>query len=228
MFKLAEQLELQFRDLYVNNNIEESGVFTAEATGRRRIKNTALEYLSRLDNPDIQQWTMTALQSANNMTDKMAALTVIVNSNHPEKEACLHDFYQQWQHEALVIDKWFVVQASSISAGTFTKVLSLMSHAAFDIKNPNRVRSLIGAFSQSNPVHFHAANGEGYAFLGEQIRTLNDINPQIAARLLTCLTTWQRYDAGRQQLMKAQLQKIMEHEAVSKDVYEVASKSLGV
>lgn len=226
LLKLAQQLQPQFRELYLKHNKDESGIFDAKAIGRRRIKNTALTYLSKLELPDIQQWATDTLHTAKNMTDQIAALSVIVNSAHPEKEECLDSFYQQWQHEALVIDKWFTIQASSSSETTFSRVQSLMTHSAFDIKNPNRVRALIGAFSQNNPVHFHAANGQGYTFLGDQIIVLNDINPQIASRLVGGLTSWQRYDVQRQELMKAQLQRIMAHESVSRDVYEVASKSL--
>jgi aminopeptidase N len=160
------------------------------------------------------------------MTDQIAALAVIVNSQHPAKQQCLADFYRQWQAEALVIDKWFALQASSQCNDTFANVQALMQHPAFDLKNPNRVRALIGAFSQANPLHFHAANGQGYQFLGSQIIALNTLNPQVASRMLSALTSWRRYDAGRQALMKAQLERIISAEAVSSDVYEVASKSL--
>ena len=94
------------------------------------------------------------------------------------------------------------------------------------LKNPNRVRSLIGAFSQANPLHFHAANGQGYQFLADQIIALNTLNPQVASRMLSALTSWRRYDTGRQALIKAELERIIATEDVSKDVYEVASKSL--
>jgi aminopeptidase N len=138
----------------------------------------------------------------------------------------LADFYQQWQAEALVIDKWFALQASSPQADTFANVQALMQHPAFDISNPNRVRALIGAFSQANPLHFHAENGQGYQYLADQIISLNSLNPQVASRMLSALTTWRRYDVPRQVLIKAQLNRIISTEAVSRDVYEVASKSL--
>jgi aminopeptidase N len=138
----------------------------------------------------------------------------------------LASFYQQWQAEALVIDKWFTLQATSKMPDAFDTVLGLMTHSAFDLTNPNRVRSLIGAFSQGNHLHFHAANGQGYAFLGDQIIALNDINPQVASRMLGALTSWGKYDAKRQAMMKAQLQRIITTENISKDVFEVASKSL--
>jgi aminopeptidase N len=226
IYTLAEQLQAEFKAIYTANHRDESGVFDAGAIGRRRIKNTCLSYLSKLEQADVQAWAASQFKQAGNMTDQISALSVIVNSKHPEKAACLASFYQQWQHEALVIDKWFALQASSIAADTFATVQNLMQHPAFDLSNPNRVRSLIGAFSQANPIHFHAANGQGYQFLAEQIIVLNKTNPQLASRMISALTSWRRFDTSRQALIKAQLERIMNTEAISKDVYEVASKSL--
>ena len=226
LLTLAEQLQAQFKSLYLENHREESGLFDAGAIGRRRIKNTCLAYLGRLGQADSQQWSQQQFDTAKNMTDQIAALAVVVNGSHPAKQQCLAGFYQQWQDEALVIDKWFALQASSPNPDTFANVQALMQHPAFDLKNPNRVRALIGAFSQANPLHFHAANGQGYQFLADQIIALNTLNPQVASRMVSALTSWRRYDPGRQALIKAQLERIMTTEAVSKDVYEVASKSL--
>ena len=226
LLTLAEQLQAQFKFLYLENHREESGLFDAGAIGRRRIKNTCLAYLGRLGQADSQQWSQQQFATAKNMTDQIAALAVVVNGSHPAKQQCLAGFYQQWQDEALVIDKWFALQASSHNPDTFANVQALMQHPAFDLKNPNRVRALIGAFSQANPLHFHAANGQGYQFLADQIIALNILNPQVASRMLSPLTSWRRYDPVRQALIKAQLERIMTTEAVSKDVYEVASKSL--
>lgn len=223
---LAGQLHTQFHSLYRNNHLDESGKFDSGAIGRRRIKNTCLSYLSKLESKDIHQLSQQQFNSAKNMTDQMAALSVIVNSPHPAKQQCLDSFYHQWREEALVIDKWFTLQAASSMPDTFTHVQTLMQHPAFDLKNPNRVRSLIGAFSQSNPLHFHAINGQGYRFLADQIIALNTLNPQIASRMVGALTSWRRFDPNRQALMKSQLERIMTTEAISKDVYEVASKSL--
>ncbi|MDI1229946.1 MAG: aminopeptidase N [Methylobacter sp.] len=226
LLTLAEQLEAKFQALYRNNHRDESGQFDSGAIGRRRIKNTCLSYLSKLENKHIYQLSQQQFNQAKNMTDQMAALTVIVNNPHPAKQQCLDSFYHQWQAEALVIDKWFALQASSSMPEAFATVQALMQHPAFDLKNPNRVRSLIGAFSQSNPLHFHAANGQGYRFLADQIIALNTLNPQIASRMVGALTSWRRFDEGRQALIKTQLERIMTTEAISKDVYEVASKSL--
>jgi len=223
---LTEQLQAQFKALYNTHHRDESGLFNADTIGRRRIKNTCLAYLGRLELAEYQHWAQQQFTSAKNMTDQIAALAVIVNNAHPAKQDCLADFYQQWQAEALVIDKWFALQASSPQADTFANVQALMQHPAFDISNPNRVRALIGAFSQANPLHFHAENGQGYQYLADQIISLNSLNPQVASRMLSALTTWRRYDVPRQELIKAQLKRIISTAAVSRDVYEVASKSL--
>ncbi|WP_305909289.1 aminopeptidase N [Methylomarinum sp. Ch1-1] len=223
---LAERLQAHFLRLYRENHREESGQFDAGAIGRRRIKNTCLHYLSTLETGDSQSLSLRQFEGAANMTDQMASLSAIVNSRHPAKQACLEQFYRQWQDEDLVIDKWFALQASSHWPGTFAKVQQLLQHSAFDMKNPNRVRSLVGAFSQANPVHFHARDGSGYHFLADQVIALDKLNPQVASRMVTALTQWRRYDDERQQLMKAVLQRIIDTEAISTDVFETASKSL--
>jgi aminopeptidase N len=225
-YTLAEQLQQQFQTLYLSHHRDESGRFDAGAIGRRRIKNTCLNYLCALEDPAIKNWAHQQFKTAKNMTDQMAALTAMVHNPHTARRQSLTDFYRQWQHEALVIDKWFALQASSPAPDTFATVQSLIGHPAFDLKNPNRVRALIGAFSQANPLHFHAASGEGYQFLADQIIALNTLNPQVASRMVSALTSWRRYDESRQALMTAQLQRIMSTEAISKDVYEVAGKSL--
>jgi len=223
---LATELQAQFQALYAQNHKDESGQFDAGAIGRRRIKNTCLNYLSTLQQPEIQSLAEQQFASAKNMTDQIAALSVAVNYPHPAKQRLLTEFYQQWQNEALVIDKWFTLQAASPEPDTFATIQALLQHPAFDFKTPNRVRALIGAFSQSNPLHFHAANGQGYQFLADQIIALNAINPQVAARMTGALTTWRRYDPSRQALIKTQLERIISTPDISRDVYEVASKSL--
>ncbi len=223
---LATELQTQFQTLYVQNHKDESGQFDSGAIGRRRIKNTCLNYLSTLQQPELQKLSEQQFASAKNMTDQIAALSVAVNYPHPAKQDLLTQFYQQWQDEALVIDKWFTLQATSPQPDTFATIQALLHHQAFDLKNPNRVRSLIGAFSQSNPLHFHTANGQGYQFLADQIIALNALNPQVAARMTGALTTWRRYDKARQDLIKSQLERIISTPDISRDVYEVASKSL--
>ena len=223
---LAAQLQAEFKQLYLQHHRDESGSFTAAAVGRRRLKNTCLSYLLSLETAENYQLAGQQFASAGNMTDQMAALSVMVNSHHPAKAQALDSFYQQWQQEALVIDKWFALQATSSLPNTFATVQALMQHPAFDMKTPNRVRALVGAFTQANPLHFHAKSGDGYRFLADQVLVLNTLNPQIASRMVTGLAQWRRYDVARQLLMKQQLQRIVDTEDLSKDVYEIASKSL--
>ncbi len=228
--KLKHEIAANLRDglltLYAANHRDESGRFDAGAVGRRSLKNLCLGYLSELDSDVVHELCSRQFRDARNMTDQIAALSCIVNSHHPEKQQCLDDFHGQWKEEDLVIDKWFALQASCRLPGALSSVQNLLRHPAFDIGTPNRVRSVIGAFSQNNPVNFHSSEGSGYRFLGDQVIILNGVNPQIAARMAGTLTHWRRYDEGRQNLMREQLQRIAVSEGISRDVYEVATKSL--
>jgi aminopeptidase N len=224
--ELARELAMELKTLYAAHHGDEPNRYDARAVGRRKLKNVCLGFLTELDNEETHSLCLEQFRRARNMTDQIAALGCIVNSGHPLRAACLEDFYRQWKDEALVIDKWFALQATCHLHGALESVRQLLRHPAFDLKSPNRVRSLIGAFCQSNPVNFHAADGGGYRFLGDHVIALNGINPQIASRMISPLTQWRRYDEGRQRLMREQLRRITETAHVSKDVYEVASKSL--
>ena len=194
--------------------------------GRRALRNRCLDYLASLEDADAHARLAARWQAADNMTDQLCALALMANGDHPQREAALAAFYERWQHEALVVDKWFSLQASSPRADTLARVRELMSHPAFTIRNPNKVRALVGAFCNANPVRFHALDGSGYAFLAEQVQVLDALNPQIAARMLGALTRWRQYDAGRQPPMRAALEQVLARAGVSPDVYEIASKAL--
>jgi aminopeptidase N len=169
-------------------------------------------------------------RTANNMTDVIAALTQLVNAEAPLAqqlaEVALADFYQRWQHESLVVNQWISVQATCVLPNTLAKVKTLQTHAAYDGKNPNKIRALVASFCNGNAINFHAGAGAGYQFLADQIIVLNTQNPQIASRLLTPLTKWKKYSPDRQRLMKTELERIMATPGLSKDVFEVVSKSL--
>ena len=160
------------------------------------------------------------------MTDKMAAFRALTHTDCEQRKDVLDDFYQQWKTDPLVIDKWFMVQATASLAGTLTHIKSLQEHEAFDIRVPNRVRSLIGAFSQGNPMCFHDKSGEGYKLLADCVIQLNRINPQIAARLLLPLIQWRRYDRERQILMQQELRRIEAITDIANDVYEIVRRGL--
>ena len=196
------------------------------AMAARSLKNLALSYWVKSSAEGMAQ-ARRQYQQADNMTDQMAALVALVNSGERvQAEALLADFWQRWQHDPLVVNQWLAVQAGSAEFGTVEQVQALLQHEAFDWRNPNKVRSVLGAFANQSLVNFHRADGAGYDLLADAVLKLNDSNPQIAARLLTPLTRWQRLVPAAGQVMKARLQRIKEHGSLSKDVYEVVSKSL--
>ncbi|PIE83062.1 MAG: aminopeptidase N [Candidatus Contendobacter odensis] len=206
---------------------QESYQIDATAIGQRALKNVCLDYLMQLEDNALRQLCLKQFRTAGNMTDQLGALTPLVDCDCAERMDVLAEFYGRWQHEALVVDKWFTLQATSRLPDTLATVKQLMQHKAFNRKNPNKIRALIGAFCQANPIHFHALDGSGYNFLGDQIAILNAFNPQIAARLMNAFTRWHKYDRVRQASMREQLQRILALPGLSPDVYEVAAKSLG-
>ncbi len=195
------------------------------AMGRRGLKNTCLGYLTELEDEDVRLLCMDQYRTGGNMTDVISALVNIANNDCPEREEALASFHAAWKNDPLVMDKWLAIQATSRLPGTLDSVKELMKHPVFNLKNPNKVRALIGAFS-SNSVRFHEPSGAGYAFLADQVLVLDPMNPQIAARLVSAFTIWKRYDEKRQTLMRAQLERIVQSPKLSKDVYEIATKSL--
>ncbi len=230
--QIAISLEEKFAQVYSANLSDEGSTefrVDADAIAQRALKNCALGFLSRTQN---SKWLTAAkdqFDNAENMTDQFSALRILAHSASAEgKEmgkAALSSFFEQWQHEALVVDQWFAVQASNPQPSALSQVNTLMQHEAFSIKNPNKVRSLIGVFCGQNHVNFHNADGSGYEFLADQVIALDKLNPQIAARLLTPLTRWKKFDSGRQALMQVQLQRIKSTPELSKDTFEVVEKS---
>ena len=196
------------------------------AMQQRKLKNVCLAYLSAL--PDNASTTMVYRQfsTATNMTDQYAALSLLANLDCDERTQALAAFEQQWQNDANVMDKWFGVQAASCLPDTLNHVRSLFDHAKFDIRNPNKVRALIGTFAMRNPLAFHATDGSGYAFITDQVLILDAMNPQVASRMVRALINWKRIEPVRGALMRTQLQRILAYEGLSGDVYEIVSKSL--
>jgi aminopeptidase N len=227
---VREQLALALRELLLDTYraAAADGPYRADAasTGRRSLKNLCLSYLLALNDQAVIDLGFHQFNRSDNMTDVIGALAPLTKTDCPERIEALAAFYAKWHDESLVLDKWFSLQATSPLPGTLAEVRSLLDHPAFEIRNPNRVRALIGAFCQGNQLRFHDANGEGYALLGDQIARLHSLNPQMAARLLGGLSNWQRFDDGRQALMKAQLERILHLPDLAKDVYEIAIKSL--
>jgi aminopeptidase N len=219
---LAEVLLATYRD----NSDTGPYAPTPEAIGRRALKNLALSYLAAAESPRGLALCRTQFAHAGNMTDSIAALRLLVHYGGGEGPAALDTFYRRWSTEPLVLDKWFTVQATSSREGTLEAVVALLQHPDFSLRNPNRVRSLVGAFCTANPAGFHVADGRGYRFLADLVLELDPLNPQIAARLLKALIRWRRYDEGRRSLMRAEIARILDADELSSDAFEVASKAL--
>ncbi len=229
--QLAARLQKEFLEIYRDNTRAGAYTYTSDDAGHRSLKNTCLSYLLSPGNEggvpaDLLDLAMKQYEQSDNMTDKIAALKAVVNSDRTTGDQLLADFYGLWKDDPLVTDKWLTIQAVCPLPGTLERVRELIEHPAFIIKNPNKVRALIGAFCQANQVGFHVLSGDGYVFLADRVIELNPVNPQIAARMLTPLTTWKRYDSRRRSMMKEQLERIMEIDGLSGDVEEVAGKSL--
>jgi len=197
-----------------------------ESVGRRSLKNTCLTYLMELDDEDIRSLCVKQFKTAGNMTDVMAALANLANNDCPERQEALDSFYDTWKNDPLIMDKWLSIQAMSRLPNTLETVKALTRNPAFTIRNPNKVRALIGAFAQGNPARFHDPSGAGYEFLADHVVIIDPLNPQIAARLVSAFTLWKRYDENRKALMKEQLDRILKTPGLSKDVHEIVSKSL--
>ena len=226
---LAERLREPLRATYETLRGREREDYRMDATaiGQRALKNVCLDYLMQFDDAGMRALCLRQFHSARNMSDQLGALAPLANDDSPERVEALAAFYDRWRREALVVDKWLSLQATSRLPGTLAVVRDLMAHEAFSLRNPNKVRALIGAFSQANPLHFHAADGSGYTYLADRILDLNAFNPQIAARLMAAFTRWRKYDPARQQGMRNQLERILAVPELSSDVYEIAAKSLG-
>jgi aminopeptidase N len=197
----------------------------AVSAGRREFKNLALAYLAELGDPQVRALASAQFQRAHNMTDVLAALAVLVNNAMPGYLDALSAFYDRWQAEPLVMDKWLAVQAASPQPDTLARVRALATHPVFDRKVPNKVYALIRSFTL-NHVRFHAADGGGYAFLADQVIALDGLNPQVAARIARGYDRWKRFDPARQGHARAALERIRDTPGLSRDVTEIVGKAL--
>jgi aminopeptidase N len=198
---------------------------TGPAKARRRLKNVALAYLCADDGADAIAAAAAQFDAADNMTDRIAALGVLVNSARPAREAALAAFHRKFAGDALVIDKWFTAQALSTRADALQQALALRDHPDFTRNNPNRLRALVGAFGV-NQARLHDPAGAGYRFIADEVLAVDAINPQSAARIVQPLTRWRRFAAPQAGLMKAELERLAAHPGLSRDVFEVVSKGL--
>ncbi|XQW86660.1 aminopeptidase N [Thalassotalea piscium] len=222
---IAIGLEQEFLKVY-QSLINKPYANDALSIGERALKNMTLSYLMSLSQH--QDLAQSQYLAADNMTDTLASLLTAATNNVPSFDDMMSTFEQRWSTTTLVMDKWFTLQASYQGSDVFERLTHLTEHSLFSLKNPNRARSLIGAFTQNNPRYFHCETGKGYQFLADQICQLNDINPQVASRLITSLIQYQDFDEKRQNLMKQQLMRISSLASLSKDLKEKLDAALSV
>ena len=226
---LATNLKADFINAYQDNLTLGKYSPVAVSSGKRALKNCALHYLQEWDDISTFDLAYSQYSDAENMTDRMAALTAMTHRaqcvDEAKKVEALQHFYQEFENEALVIDKWFTVQATASTADV-KQIRQLMKHAAFNLHNPNRARSVLFAFCNANLAQFHAKDGSGYAFWAENVIALNKLNPQVAARLARSLDRWKKFPLHLQTMMKAALNKVATTKNCSKDVLEVVTKAL--
>ena len=224
---IAAQLRGEFARAYDEFRVE--GPYSPDAAhaGRRALRNACLAYLAAVpgDNEGVAL-ALTHYKQSTNMTDAMAALTVLSNVEGPEHDEALADFYERWKDDHLVVDKWLTLQALSTRPDTLAQVKRLTGHPAFNIKSPNKVRALITGFASANQVRFHAKDGEGYEFVADKVLELDRLNPQVAARMLGSFKSWREFEPARREKMEAALKRIAETQGLSRDVYEIATKTL--
>ncbi len=246
---IGTALRRELRDTY--DRLADAGPYRIDGAsiGRRALRNICLDLLAAPPTPDGAHGLRLASRQyagGTSMTDVLAALAVLNAAEHdvapanpppdappdaaaalPDREAALADFHARWRHDDLVLDKWFAIQAMSPRPGAIARVRALYAHPEFDLRNPNRMRALVGSFASGNPVHFHAADGSGYDFLAEAVLAVDRINGQIAARMVGPLGAWRRQDAARQRLMQDALARILAEPSLSAGTREMAARSAG-
>ncbi len=198
----------------------------AVSMGRRSLRNLCLRYLMSVHDRHDGGLARVQFEQATNLTDVIAALAALSNVEGPDRTQALQSFYARYEHEALVIDKWFAIQAMSQRPSTLEDVQHLLGHAAFDLGNPNRARALIDSFAAGNALRFHEPSGAGYAFLADRVIEIDRFNPQVAARMTTPLTRFERFEPGRRSRMIEELRRVLAAPSLSRDVYEQASKAM--
>ena len=223
---IATRLHEPLADIYRRMEISGSYSPAAEPAGRRALRNVALGYLASRGKPEDVARAATHFAGSRNLTDETAALAILSEIDVPERVAALARFYERWKGDHLVIDSWFACQAASPLASTLATVGRLARHPLFSIKNPNKVRALIGMFAVANPVSFNRPDGKGYDFVADRVLELDAFNPQIAARMLSTFRGWRMLEPVRRAAAKATLQRVAKSKPLSNDVFEIVSKML--
>ena len=223
---IAAHLEAELVQTYHACNKQVAYQYNADEMARRRLQNICLQLLNTLDKNKFKQLALEQFKQSSNMTEQVGAINALIHLECEQREQILAEFEQQWCHDSLVMDKWLGFQARSKVSNALSNIKELLGHKVFTLKNPNKVRALIGIFAGQNAFHFHNPDGSGYEFIAQQVITLNDMNPQVASRLVRTLMRWKRYKEPCGEKMREQLEFIAAHKNLSKDVYEIVSKSL--
>ncbi|CAH0526005.1 aminopeptidase N [Vibrio hippocampi] len=220
---LAEALQDELSAMYHMLKQAEYSV-EHEAIGKRSLRNLCLQYLVHL--APFSGLAVEQYQTANNMTDTMAAMSAVNSASLKQRQAIMNDYSDKWSHDGLVMDKWFALQGTNPADDALDNLKACMQHKAFSLSNPNRTRSLVGSFLNMNPKRFHDKSGSGYQFAGEILAQLNESNPQVASRLIDPLLKFKKYDQERQSLIRTELEKLQQLDNLAKDLFEKVSKAL--
>ena len=213
-------------DAYRRNEVKGPFSPASEPAGRRILRNTALGYLASRGRAEDVARVVRHFKEASNATDEVGALSILSQLRSPERAKALERFYERWKDDHLVVDSWFAYQAVSPLASALTSVKQLTRHPLFSIKNPNKVRALIGTFAHGNLVNFNRPDGAGYEFVADRVLELDAFNPQIAARLLSAFRSWKALEPERRKMAKKALQRVAKAKPLSHDVFEIVSKML--
>ncbi|MEM9030076.1 MAG: aminopeptidase N [Pseudomonadota bacterium] len=224
--RLAQQLGEELVALYDDNRVTEAFAPTAEQTGKRSLRNTALALLVARNRKDDRETLAAHYETARNMTDQLQALSLYAVSGNRDRTRVLDDFFAKWRHDHLVVDTWFSVQAIAPASATLGRVKKLTKHPMYSATTPNKIRAVVGVFANQNPVQFHRPDGAGYSFVADQVRAINAFNPQVAARLLGAFSSWRSLEPSRRKHAKAALQTVAGDPTLSRDVFEIATKIL--
>ncbi|MCH1429904.1 MAG: aminopeptidase N [Chlamydiales bacterium] len=223
--EIACALEEKFLEYYHKFSLSEEYKIDAASIGKRALRNTCLSYLIASDKPEYHTLATKQFEIANNMTDQIFSLALLVECDSPEKDKALKAFYKQWSQETLVIQKWFACQAAAPQKGTLEIVKSLLKDPVFDLKVPNVMRSLVGSFAR-NHLCFNDPSGAGYDFISEKIVEVDQINPQMGSLLAKSFNRFAKLDSDRKAQAKKALEKVLKQPNLSNNTYEIVSKCL--
>jgi aminopeptidase N len=224
--EIGERLTPVLSTLYERMTVRGGYSPDAAGAGRRALRNVALDFMAATGKDEAIWRAVRQYDSADNMTDRMAALGTLSLHDVPQRAAALADFYRRFSGDALIVDKWFSLQAMIPQADTLDNVRALTGHPAFSFANPNRVRALIGAFSGGNPTQFNRADGAGYDFIAGTVLALDAKNPQLAARLAVVFRTWRTLEEGRRRKAEAALARIKAAPKLSRDLGDIVERAL--